>query len=298
MLSLFNNIVQWKPSPDIFSVGFFHLRWYSLFFAIGFGFGYHMMKRICIREGKSTTALDDLLLYLIAGTVIGARLGHCLFYEFDYYAAHPLKILMVWEGGLASHGGGVGVLFAIWLFSRKHRDFALFWIFDRVAIFTSLTGALIRLGNLMNSEIIGKPTDGTWGFVFLLVDKIPRHPTQIYEAICYALIATVGWRIYKKYASNPPSGLIFGATLALIYTARIFLEMFKENQEAFEAGWILNMGQLLSIPYILTGLYFVIHALRNRHRTSERSQNRAEALDANTPYSKKKKLSQNKKKRK
>lgn len=243
-------------------MGPLQLRWYGLMFLAGFLIGYQGMRKICIWEKKPLEKLDSLLTHLFLGTLLGARLGHCLFYEPGYYLSHPLDIIKVWEGGLASHGGGLGVLIAIWLFCRKNPEFSLLWVFDRVAIFTVMTGGFIRFGNLMNSEIIGRPTEVPWAFVFEKVDKLPRHPTQIYESLCYFLIALGGWKIYLKYKSKLPSGRIFGMTLALIFVARFVIEFFKENQEAFEATMPINMGQILSIPFVLTGIYFYVKSFQ------------------------------------
>jgi prolipoprotein diacylglyceryl transferase len=243
-------------------MGPLQLRWYGLMFLIGFLLGYQGMRKICTWEKKPLEKLDSLLTHIFLGTLIGARLGHCLFYEPGYYLSHPIDIFKIWEGGLASHGGGLGVLFAIWLFSRKNTEFPLMWVFDRVAIFVVLTGGFIRIGNLMNSEIIGRPTDVSWAFVFERVDKLPRHPTQIYESLCYFLIASLGWLTYKKYKAKLASGRVFGMTIALIFTARFIIEFFKENQEPFEAGLPVNMGQILSLPFILTGAYFYARSFR------------------------------------
>jgi prolipoprotein diacylglyceryl transferase len=248
-------------------IGPLQLRWYGLMFLIGFLIGYQGMRKICTWEKKPLEKLDSLLTHIFLGTLIGARLGHCLFYEPSYYFSHPLDILKIWEGGLASHGGGVGVLLAIWLFSRKNKEFPLMWIFDRVAIFVVLTGGFIRIGNLMNSEIIGRPTDVSWAFIFERVDKLPRHPTQIYESICYFLIAVFGWLTYKKYKAKLRSGRIFGLTIALIFISRFAIEFFKENQETFEAAMPINMGQILSIPFVLVGIYLYVRSFVSAPRT-------------------------------
>lgn len=255
-------MINWNASPTIVNLGPLQLRWYGLMFLAGFLIGYQGMRKICLWEKKPIEKLDSLLTHIFLGTLIGARLGHCLFYEPGYYLTHPLDILKIWEGGLASHGGGIGVLIGIWLFSRKNREFPVMWIFDRVAIFTVLTGAFIRIGNLMNSEIIGRPTDVAWAFVFEHVDKLPRHPTQIYESICYFIIALLGWLTYRKYKAKLPSGRVFGLTIALIFIARFIIEFFKENQESFEASMPVNMGQLLSIPFVLAGAYFYVRSFR------------------------------------
>jgi phosphatidylglycerol:prolipoprotein diacylglycerol transferase len=204
--------------------------------------------------------MDSLLVYSVLGTTIGARLGQCLFYDPAYYLVNPLEILQIWEGGLASHGGGLGVMTGIYLFTRKNPEFNFWWIFDRGAIYVVLTGAFIRLGNLMNSEILGKPTDGTWGFIFDKVDKIPRHPTQIYESICYLVIFFIARAMYMKKKALSPRGYIFGFVISAIFVCRFVIEFFKENQSPFEQGMSLNMGQILSIPFVLAGIYLMVVA--------------------------------------
>lgn len=249
-------MISWNVSPTLVKLGPLQLRWYGLMFLAGFLIGFQGMKRICQWENKPIEKLDSLLTHIFLGTLIGARLGHCLFYEPGYYLANPLDIFKIWEGGLASHGGGIGVLLGIWIFSRKNREFPYLWILDRVAIFTVMTGGFIRLGNLMNSEILGRPTDVPWGFVFERIDKVIRHPAQIYESICYFLIAILAWMTYRKFKAALPPGRIFGMVLALVFLARFVIEFFKENQEPFEAQMTINMGQLLSIPFMLIGVYF------------------------------------------
>lgn len=253
-------------NPILLDLGPIQIRWYGLCFLAGFLIGYHFMRWVCQRENKPVEALDALLTYLIVGTIIGARLGHVIFYDPAYYSQHLLEVFEVWKGGLASHGGTVGVFVAIWLFSRKYPQFKIAWLFDRIAIPVALTAAFIRLGNLMNSEIIGKPTDVPWSFVFLKVDNIPRHPAQLYESLTYLCLFFVLWGIYKKNPNRPP-GLLFGISMIWIYGARILLEYLKENQEPFEAGMIMNMGQILSIPFVILGLVLVFRALRRSNAT-------------------------------
>lgn len=256
-------MIQWDVSPAIIELGPIQIRWYSLMFILGFSLGLQGMRKICQFENKSEESLDPLLFYVVLGTTLGARLGHVLFYDFAYYLQHPLEILKIWEGGLASHGGGLGVIIALWLFSRKYKDFSLPWMMDRIAIFVALTGSFIRIGNLMNSEILGKPWESAWAFIFMKVDQIPRHPTQIYESICYLITAVVSWGIYKKYRHRPPQFLLFGSVIAMIFFFRFFLEYFKENQMAFEGALPINMGQILSLPYLAIGLMLVFRALNN-----------------------------------
>jgi phosphatidylglycerol:prolipoprotein diacylglycerol transferase len=257
-------MIQWNASPTILKLGPLQLRWYGLMFLAGFLVGYQGMRKICIWEGKPAEKLDSLLTHVFLGTLIGARLGHCLLYEPAHYLSNPIEIFKIWEGGLASHGGGIGVLTAVWLFARKNREFPVMWIFDRLAIFTILTGAFIRIGNLMNSEIIGRPTDVDWAFVFQRVDSLPRHPTQIYESLCYFLISGISWWVYTKYKAKLPPGRVFGLTIMLVFIARFGIEFFKENQESFESGMTVNMGQLLSLPFIAAGLFFFVRSFRSK----------------------------------
>jgi phosphatidylglycerol:prolipoprotein diacylglycerol transferase len=257
-------VIHWNPSPDIFSVGPLHVRWYSLMFLIGFSVAYQMFKWMCEREKKPTIYLDTLLIYSFVGCTVGARLGHCLFYEPDYYLAswsNALEILMIWKGGLASHGGGIGVMISLWLFSRNHREFSFMWLLDHAVIPVALTGGLIRIGNLMNSEIIGKPTAVAWAFIFERVDQVPRHPAQIYESLSYLIWFGIATTMYAR-RKDIPGGLIFGLSLIWIFMARILWEFFKEQQVAFESHMTFNMGQLLSFPFIIAGIYLVVRALR------------------------------------
>jgi len=255
-------MIQWNPSPVLWQIGPFALRWYSLMFIIGFWTSVHLMKKIFIWEKYTLEKIDSLLFHVFLGTLIGARLGHVLFYDPVYYFSHPLDILKVWEGGLASHGGTLGVILSVVIFCRKNSEFSLMWLFDRVSMLAIMTGSLIRIGNLMNSEIVGQPTQVPWSFVFTRVDQLPRHPTQIYESVCYAIIFLVCWFVYLQKKESTPKGLLFGMVLVGTFSVRLFLEFLKENQEAFEQNWILNMGQILSLPFILCGLFLVFRALK------------------------------------
>lgn len=261
-------LINWNVSPEIFQIGPVALRWYSLMFLLGFTLGYMGLKKACLWEnlgGKNLTEkLDSLLIHLVLGTTIGARLGHCLFYDPVYYLANPIDILKIWEGGLASHGGGLGVIIAIALFVRKNPEFKIWWLFDRIAIFTVMTGAFIRIGNLMNSEILGKPTDGTWGFIFQRVDQVPRHPTQLYESLAYLIVFGFSFFIYSRLKERTPPKLLFGIVFAGIFIFRFIIEFFKEVQSPFERDLFLNMGQILSLPFILVGIYFVWISLRRQ----------------------------------
>lgn len=192
---------------------------------------------------------------MILGTVIGARLGHCLFYEPSYYLSHPIEILKVWNGGLASHGAAIGILISVYLFTKKYKDFNYAWVLDRVVIVVALAGFFIRIGNFFNSEIIGLPTDLPWAVVFHRIDALPRHPSMLYESFSYMAIFIYLWSKYSKWKAETPKFAIFSRFLILVFSARFLIEFTKENQSLFENGMILNMGQLLSIPLILLGIF-------------------------------------------
>ncbi|WP_337872543.1 prolipoprotein diacylglyceryl transferase [Ignavibacterium sp.] len=249
--------IWWEVSPEIVKLGPFSLRWYGLLFALGFVLGYIILSKVYKKEKKPIEDLEKLSVYVILGTVIGARLGHCLFYDPAYYLTNPIEILKVWQGGLASHGAAIGILTALYLFSKKRKDQNLLWILDKLVIVVALGGALIRLGNLFNSEIIGKATDVPWAFVFIRVDEIPRHPTQLYESLFYFVSFLILYFIYQKKSVSLKPGYLFGLFLILIFGFRFFIEFLKENQSAFESALPINMGQILSIPFVLLGLYFI-----------------------------------------
>jgi prolipoprotein diacylglyceryl transferase len=263
--------IVWDPHPEIFSIGDFSVRWYGLLFALGFVFGYLILQRMFRKEGIPIRLLDSLTTYMIIGTILGARLGHCFFYEPEYYLANPSRILMIWEGGLASHGAAIGIILSLIIFSLvKKRSFL--WTVDHVVIVTALAGCLIRIGNLMNSEIYGHVTTLPWGFVFERASNPaealdPRHPTQIYEALSYLLIFLfLIWYYYRKNG-KPEPGFLFGMFLILIFGVRIPIEILKEPQVPFEAGMTLNMGQLLSIPFVIAGIFLVFLAKRKTRET-------------------------------
>lgn len=263
------SFITWDVSPVIFKLGFFTLRWYSLAFMVGFLVGYEIVARMFRHEGAPERWLGLLLMWTVAGTIVGARLGHVFFYEWDLFSQNPIKILYVWEGGLASHGGAIGVILGVILFSIVTTKRSPLWTFDRLVVPIALVGGLIRLGNLMNSEIFGHATTLPWGFRFVnspewqaLYAGQACHPTQIYETICYfALFALLMWMYWRKNAEERP-GLIFGVFLIGIFTPRFFIEFIKNPQEAFEQSMALNMGQWLSIPFIIAGLSLIIYAMR------------------------------------
>lgn len=274
MQSLFQHIL-WEPDGIIIDLGFYQLRWYSLLFATGFIVSYILLKRYFKAAGLEEKKLEKLTVYTVVATVIGARLGHCLFYDFDYYSEHIAEIFLPFRfqpefaftgyQGLASHGGTLAVFAAVVLYTRVYQV-NLLWLLDKLAIVAALgAGVFIRLGNLMNSEIIGKPADVPWAFVFSRVDQLPRHPGQLYEAISYFLIFLILYQLDKK--GNRQSGFVFGVFLVLLFAARFVIEFFKADQSAFEQGMTLNMGQLLSLPLILAGA--VVIFIRRRSAKSQ-----------------------------
>lgn len=257
------NSIIWNVDPEIFRIGSFAVRWYGLLFALGFILGYIIMGKIFKAENIPSKVLDTLTTYMVVGTVIGARLGHCLFYEPEYYLSNPLLILKVWEGGLASHGAAVGILIALYMFARKMKKSYL-WILDRIVIVIALAGFCIRMGNLMNSEIYGHVTNLPWGFIFARENEtLAKHPTQIYEGLSYLAIFFLLYFMFRKNAKAKKSGFIFGLFLILLFSVRFIIEFIKEPQVGFEANMVLNMGQLLSIPFILTGFFLLYRSFVN-----------------------------------
>ncbi len=281
--------IVWDVNPDLFS-GPITVRWYGLMFAIGFLAGYEIVARMFRHEGAPERWLGILLLWTMAGTIIGARLGHCFFYEWDFYGTHPEEIIKVWKGGLASHGGAVGVIIGVLCFSLFPTRRSPLWTFDRLVVPIALVGALIRLGNLFNSEIFGGPTDLPWGMMFVnskewheMYEGVACHPTQIYEALCYlALFGLLMWMYWKRNAEGRP-GLIFGVFLIGVFLSRFMIEFIKNDQVDFEQDMMLNMGQCLSIPFVLAGIFFVIRAMMrpavhlsfpNRYADEDKSKNK------------------------
>ena len=255
-------IIQWDANPEIFRIGSFAVRWYGLLFASSFFFGYIIMNRIFKNEKLGEEVLDRLTMYMVIATIIGARLGHCFFYEPGYYLKNPSEIFMIWQGGLASHGAAAGILAALWFFAKKERkDYA--WILDRIVITVALSGFFIRMGNLMNSEIYGVETTASWGFVFLKnYETMPKHPTQIYEALIYLAIFVLLYKLYWVKKGEHYQGLLISLFLILVFGTRFFVEFLKEDQVAFEAAMKLNMGQLLSIPFVLIGAWGLYKTLK------------------------------------
>ena len=244
----------WNVSPVLFKQGPIEIRWYGVLFALGFAVGLFIMRWVFQRENKPTRDLDSLLIHLVLGTLIGARLGQVIFYYPDHYFNNPWDILKIWEGGLASHGGVVGIFIALFIYQRKHKDQLYLWLIDRLSIPIALAAAFIRLGNLFNSEILGTPTSVSWALIFDRIDSIPRHPAQLYEAIAYALIAVILLLIYKKRGAHLKPGFLMGLLLVSVFTVRFFVEFIKERQASYEGDWALSVGQLLSLPVIALGL--------------------------------------------
>jgi phosphatidylglycerol---prolipoprotein diacylglyceryl transferase len=257
--------IIWDIDPDIFVLPIINhpLRWYGLFFALAFLISQQIMYFIYKKEGRSIKEIDTLTIYLVIATIVGARLGHVLFYAPLYYFHNPHKILMTWEGGLASHGGVIGILIAIYFFARK-TSVNYLWALDRISIVAALTFSMIRLGNLMNSEIIGIPTNLPWAFIFTSEDIIPRHPAQLYEGIHYFIWFVVLFCIWYRQKDKMKNGVLFSWSLIILFSLRFVDEFFKINQEEFEDGMILNMGQVLSIPFILAGVILILSISRKR----------------------------------
>lgn len=261
--------ITWNADPVLFHLGGIEVRWYGLMFAIGFLIGYKIVERMFRHEGYPEKWLGTLLIWVGIGTIVGARLGHVFFYEWDAYSQDPIRILFIWEGGLASHGGTIGIIICVILFSIFTTKKSPLWTFDRLVVPIALVGGLIRLGNLFNSEIYGHPTGLPWGFMF------PRshewnieffgqacHPTQLYEAFSYfALFGLLMWMYWKRNDEERP-GLLFGTFLTVCFAARFLIEFVKNDQVGFEENMALNMGQLLSIPFVILGVFFIIRAYR------------------------------------
>ena len=260
--------IVWDFNPVLVSIGGFEIRYYSLMWAAALLVGGWIFSYFCKKEGRPQSLSDSAFLYIALGTMIGARVGHCLFYEPEYYLLKPWAIITeIRNGGLASHGATIGIITAIWLCSRKNRV-PVMWMTDRLGVIAPISGALIRFGNLFNSEIIGHQTDVPWGFKFMRLyrglpaEQVPAcHPTQLYEALCYIATFLVLWWMYHKTDAPRRRGLMFGVALIGIFLTRFFIEFVKKNQVAFEEGMSLNMGQWLSLPFVALGVLSVWYAL-------------------------------------
>lgn len=276
--------INWNPDPEMLNIWGLSVRWYGLLFASGFFFGYLIINSFFKKQGLPPKLIDSLTIYMLIGTVAGARLGHCLFYEPEYYLSNPWQILNLRQGGLASHGAAIGILLSLWFFARKNKR-PYYWIVDQIVIVVALSGLLIRTGNLINSEIVGSPTLMPWGFIFTGVsvtaeefkslqpeflalfskyNNIPRHPAQIYEALaCLFVFVLLFWLYKKKNASEKPFFLT-GLFMILIFGFRFIIEFFKDVQVDFERNMSVVMGQWLSIPLVLAGLYLLYYSLRKK----------------------------------
>ncbi len=274
MLTNILDYIVWDPSDTAISLGHFAIHWYSLCWLIGLALAYCIVRKLYKQQGVKDELFDPLFIYCFIGILAGARLGHCLFYQPDFFLSsgkHFVEIFLpiqfrdsgdwVFTGyrGLASHGGTIGLILALWLYVR-HTGMNAWQVLDNIAIATPATACFIRLGNLMNSEIIGKITDVPWAFIFERVDTMPRHPGQLYEAIVYAVLLFIGWGIYRKHKEYVGTGFFFGLCLTYIFIARFFIEYTKEVQEAFEASLPINMGQILSLPFIAIGIACMVRS--------------------------------------
>lgn len=273
------NYIVWDVDPFIFHLPDFlggrPIAWYGLLWAMVFIVGYYIMKKVYKKEGLDDDKLDKLLMYMLIFTIVGARLGHCLFYEPEYYLSNPIKFLYVWEGGLASHGGAIGILIGLYIYSKKI-DKPFLWIMDRIVIPVAIGGAFIRTGNLMNSEIYGEPTTLPWGFKFVRdfpvgipLDEIPAcHPTQIYEALfCIAVFIYLLYAYFKQDIADKRPGFMFSIFLIVVFGSRILIEFIKNPQVDFEQNMTLDMGQWLSIPFLIAGIWLLIRSFKKQKKS-------------------------------
>ena len=262
------NAITWDFDPEIFSIGNHGVRWYGLMIALGLYTAFLIFKRYLRGDKLTPEMVDSLLGYVAICAIVGARLGHCFFYEPGYYLKNPLEILKIWKGGLASHGWAIGILVALWLYNRKYK-IPFLWLMDRIVVGVALVAVFIRMGNFFNSEIYGLPTSLPWGVEFVrdrlydsstgeLLPTVPRHPTQFYEALSYLLIFVLSFTFYRKRHMEVRDGFMFGTFMIALFGARFLIEFVKNDQVAFEAGMSFNMGQLLSLPFIFAGIAIIV----------------------------------------
>lgn len=255
------------PSPTFSEIGPIRPHWYGILFASAFIVGFFITRRIFMDAGRNPEEVEQLVTYIIIATIIGARLGHVLFYDFGYFSRHPLEIFLPFRfeptfeftgfRGLASHGAAAGILIAMYLFARNMRKMSFLWLADRVVVAVAIGGAFIRTGNFFNSEIVGQPSELPWAVVFTRIDMIPRHPTMLYEALLCLAVLAVLWTVYRYYENSPPEGSLFGLFLTLLFGGRFFLEFTKIAQAEFASDWLFNMGQWLSIPLVGAGIWLL-----------------------------------------
>jgi len=262
----------WDGSPELLRIGAFSIRWYGAFFALGFYLGLRVLNRLAKMDRLEPPQFDSMLTPVIAGTVIGARLGHVFFYEPSVFLEDPIRILKVWEGGLASHGGTLGVALAVYLWKRKHYAGTLLSLLDRLAVPSAMVAGMIRLGNFFNSEILGRASDLPWAIVFKRVDEVPRHPAMLYEALSYfgifaVLMGVVNRGVHRRFGD----GFLLGIFFMSLFTARFLIEFCKEIQVPSEAGLPLDLGQILSLPFVIMGGFLVVRSVRKRSGVSKAS---------------------------
>jgi prolipoprotein diacylglyceryl transferase len=265
--------VIWDVNPDIFVIPVIDhpIRWYGLSWALGFLLSQQIIYYIYRKEGRPSSEVDTLTIYMLIAAAVGARLGHVLFYDPEVFLQEPLRVFAIWEGGLASHGAGLAVLITLYFFARK-TNVTYLWIVDRIAIVTALIGSLIRFGNLMNSEMVGTPTTLPWGFIFTSIDNTPRHPAQLYEAIYCLLLFIMLFTLWYRYRTVIKEGVLFGWFLIILFTLRFIDEFLKINQVEFEDSMILNMGQILSIPFVIVGIIILFRNPVQRKQQLETDQ--------------------------
>lgn len=260
MKNMFLSVI-WDVDPVFFSIGSIEVRYYGVAWALTFAVGMALFINFFKREGYDPKLSDSIFWFGTLSTIIGARLGHCLFYDPAYYLSHPIEILNTRQGGMASHGAAIGLLIGLWLFARKNK-LPFVWGLDRIMLPVTIGGAMVRIGNLINSEVYGIETDAPWGFVFVKMgETVPKHPTQIYEALCYATTFIIlMWLYYKRDLGRKRPGILFGVGLIGVFLSRFFIEYIKNPQVDFEKGMSLYMGQWLSIPFILLGIWMIVNA--------------------------------------
>ncbi|MHC4551691.1 MAG: prolipoprotein diacylglyceryl transferase [Planctomycetota bacterium] len=259
--------IIWNISPEIVYLGPVVIRWYGVLFASSVLLAYIILRQIFRQEEKSLRKLESLFFYVVIGTIVGARLGHCFFYAPSYYISQPLEILQFWKGGLASHGAALGILTVLFIFSRRNPDYPFLWLLDRIALIVGLNGFFIRLGNLFNSEIIGTPTTVPWAFVFSHIDNVPRHPVQLYESLTYGAIFLIMITLYRRYRDNIGQGFLIGLLFILVFSMRFILEFFKVRQAEYNTQFPLSTGQLLSIPFCIVGFILIFYSIKHSKTT-------------------------------